>query len=266
MTLISAMRFNSLEGAMVADEMISDDNNAYITSKKLLPLRNKKNQTLIIGATGDDEVIRRTDYLLKQSNFVKRNIPEAVNATLKKVKKEINKEKINGKFLNATYLGLYYNGKEISLNVFSTDKKDIELFIMDYKTLGGGAISAEQEIHYFFESLTREQREEINPAEGLMTLLCGYARARIRSIGVGGIPLIYAVNQTKIFNPSEDQSKLAEEIAMGVKKNFIPKKFGIEAIENLIYHEGDSRMIEQEIKKITDWDTFDRYLRGYRGY
>ena len=39
------------EGAMVADEMISDDNNAYITSKKLLPLRNKKNQTLIIGAT-----------------------------------------------------------------------------------------------------------------------------------------------------------------------------------------------------------------------
>ena len=67
-------------------------------------------------------------------------------------------------------------------------------------------------------------------------------------------------------SPDESKSKLAEEISKGVMESFLSLDFGIEAVEQLIYQDADFYQIEKEMKKVSDWKNFDRYLRGYRGY
>ena len=146
------MCFNSLEGAIVADEMISNDESASFLGQKLFHLNNKNGEKIILGGAGDDEVLRRIDYQLKKVKFnSKTDFCKIIRAALKDVKNEMIKENPDQKWKDdVSYLSIHYDNQELYIHKFSTDNYERESFIADYRCIGSGSTIAEEYLHYFF--------------------------------------------------------------------------------------------------------------------
>lgn len=70
----------------------------------------------------------------------------------------------------------------------------------------------------------------------------------MRSDGVGGNSGLYIIDSNgEVKHPSENNSKLAEQIARGVKRNLLPPKFAREALRTLLYQNEDYKIVESKM-------------------
>lgn len=301
MTVICAARFNQYVGAIAADRQASTTSTKYLTSTKLYLLEGSNGSKFILGGTGGTGRIYEIILRLKESiadvekklstkydfrNFVGSSIKEYKEDYLKRrfeqelislpdkhpgrkgweeylvgKQKEILKD-FDG--LDEPFLALSYDKEGIALQIISLDSENTCLVARPYEAIGSGGNLADIVLHDFFKNMDETEKEEVNPIEGIMTLLQAIARAADRSKSVGGIPQLYVIDHGKVISPRRNNLKLAEEISRAEGKGYFNNGFAIEALEDLIYKGANFEAVEETmLQKTKKPKALLRFLRGY---
>jgi len=134
-----------------------------------------------------------------------------------------------------------------------------------YDSIGSGSDVADNELYDFFNTLTREQRDNVDPVEGIAALINATSRASERNQGVGGTPSLKVFRDNQIITPNYNATQLAVEIVKGVNRGFLEKDFQRSALDALIYQGQDFKSVETEMwAKAKNIAEFSRMLRGYK--
>lgn len=138
----------------------------------------------------------------------------------------------------------------------------------NYQSIGSGSDISSLELSKFSSDLTREQRENINPVDGLITLLYATHLSSKINAGVGGIPEIAMINNNKLIMPAENSCQLSKEIAIAGLKGLLRKEYINEAIDSLILKNESFDSVNPSMwKEAKDNNTYDKlnlFLRGYK--
>lgn len=328
MTVISAMKFNSTSGAMVADEQSSNLGRwrKYDFAEKIQVLDTQNKVIGIIGGAGAADILYDvTQRVLSELPQYKEemkstlHLAEIVNGGMLQVKRKYvdghllslfglserdfqtgyvpvrKKDELAGR-ITEQVMDRYIraiSGNDDSFSalvnnsflLLACDEERIQLYEINmglanripvaqpYRTIGSGADMADEELSAFFDRIPRDQRENINPVEGISALIYATDRASVRNVGVGGIPFIYILKKSvsgspassKLIVPTENNSKLAVEVVRAARRDYISKGFEMEALEALMYKGEDFKPIEKEMwAKATNPQELSLLLRGYK--
>ena len=314
MTLITAMKFNAHEGAIIADEESTDSNRKYLFSMKISQIEANDVVTLF-GGTGMADVLYDSSMEIKKrlekhksklidnqamANYIanvfgdirrkytdsylwnKYGISEAEFHTGQKMLPDGRTAPIDKSIMEQYHQTVQERNdfSEMIHNAFlimTKDPQSVDLFIASmklrratpvprpYSAVGSGYDIADAELYNFFEHISREEREKINPLDGLAALLYATERASVRNVGVGGTPHIKVIHDDKILDPSENNSLLALEITKATSRGFLSKKFQREALDALIYQNADYKSMNAEMhRKAENQEKLNLFLRGYK--
>lgn len=135
-----------------------------------------------------------------------------------------------------------------------------------YCSIGSGSDESDKVLSGYVANLPRASRDSIDRQEGLVKIIEATNASSNLNVGVGGSPSIAFMSADgKIVTPGENQCILASELVDGLTNDLLPRDFVYNAVSNLVYANGDSEKIEEEMKtKSTDWKKLDRILRGYK--
>lgn len=135
-----------------------------------------------------------------------------------------------------------------------------------YAPIGSGAEASDRVLASYVESLPRDMRGNIDKSEGLVTVLEAVNESVRMNNGVGGIPyIIYMDKDGKVHQPDENQSILATEAAKGISTGYLPRDVASKALNELVFEGRDYKNVEKDIiDGATNWESFNRVLRGYR--
>src|SRR3989344_215801 len=300
MTVISCMRFNDKEGAMVADEQSSvmgGNFRKYDLATKVYTLVDKENEKLIIGGTGatnflheaykqalssrkpeysakdtlqllssifiklrrdiidgslisrfnckEEDILRGTKYITDDKGEIRRE--EKLGELVKQKYQEMLEHLEQGVF-NSSFLSLSYDtNSTIEINHVSASSRKPMMISQPYATTGTGADTADGILYNYFSLRDRNARDNIDPLDGLATLLYATALASARNIGVGGTPFISMIIDGKIITPNENNSRLAVEIVRAAKNGYLNQEFQKEALKNLVYNGTEFKEVEKEM-------------------
>lgn len=206
------------------------------------------------------------------------SIEEAITGKLK------TEENISNNVLDAYFNTLNQLKSEYGSSIFlalGKDKgRDIELHAVEgtsptpiklstpYQSIGTGADISSLELSKFASELTREQRENIDPVEGLVRMLYATHLSSKINHGVGGIPEIAMINNNKIIMPGENNCQLSKEISIAGIKGLLRPEYVKEAIDALFLKnqgfEEINKAMWQEAKDNKTYDALDLFLRGYK--
>ena len=142
------------------------------------------------------------------------------------------------------------------------------LFPSVYASIGSGSDISSLELSKFINDLTREGRENINPIEGLVSMLYATYLSGKNNYGVGGIPEIAFIDKDEIVKPSEYSCQLANEIATAGKRGLLREDYVFDAIDSLILKNQSFEDVEpsmwNEAKNNGKYDKLNLFLRGYK--
>ncbi len=166
--------------------------------------------------------------------------------------------------INNAFIVLTYDGK-IQLFRVSMGLENPIPTERPYDAIGTGADKADDSLSDFFEDTSRDERKNTNKITGLSTLLYATERASVRNVGVGGTPYIKIIDGGKVITPNEANSRLAAEIVRGTKRGHLPQEFEREALEALLYNNGNFETFEKAIwEKATNKEKLSLLLRRYK--
>jgi hypothetical protein len=171
-----------------------------------------------------------------------------------------------GKFLNNGFIILSQDNQGIQLFHASMSFSNPSPVSESYITIGSGADIADTELYAFFENMSREKRENIDPISGVSALLYATERASARNQGVGGTPLVGIVQNNSILMPKEDNCKLSVELVKAQRYGILSNDFIHPALEELLFKNGQSEAVEKEMWKQAAGNEvqLSRFLRGYK--
>ncbi len=315
MTVVSAMKFNEQEGAMIADEQSSTHIRKSDIATKIHEFKCSDSITALTGGSGASDILY--EIVMKTENEIRENIKDikygkhisvALSQVMAKVKRKLIEQQFQSSYglseaelqcgqkitpegrltiesgimqeykqyaspfstnthplFQNSFLVISYDNKE-GIQISSVDMKYGKFYISrPYECIGSGSDMADNELNLFFENTPRENRNNIDPIEGIIALLYATDRAAARNIGVGGTPLIYILKKDEITIPSEENSRLAVEIVKGNKKGYLSTEFTKKSLQELIYAKANFKSIEQEMwTQAVDISKLSLLLRGYK--
>jgi len=116
-----------------------------------------------------------------------------------------------------------------------------------------------------------ERRGNIDPVEGLVTIIDAVNTASYHNIGVGGYYNIIWFNgrakdnMKKMVEINDHRSKLASEIVFALSEDFVSQNTAFKLVDELIYKGKSYEQVnEQLFKKTRDPKRLSRFLRGYK--
>jgi hypothetical protein len=135
-----------------------------------------------------------------------------------------------------------------------------------YRSIGGGRSVADYNLTEFYESTSREQRNNIPPTDGLAALIRAVDKASMHTMGVEGTPMISILHPEEgIIMPNANNTHLATEIVRAEGAGLLPIGFRREAIDTLLYKKDNFAGVEREMyRNATNRKKLDRFLRGYQ--
>jgi len=135
-----------------------------------------------------------------------------------------------------------------------------------YESIGSGADRAESSLSDFFENMKREDREDIEPVQGISELIYATERASKKNIGVGGVPHVAHIAGDVVSCPNERETKLAQEIILAYKNKFVDNDFHYYAVSQLLLSgTGKYDDINREFWKYSkEPDKMREFLMGYK--
>jgi len=135
---------------------------------------------------------------------------------------------ILGRLGEKTSAGILIGGLEKgAFRIYSTSTGgDPERVSMPYQSIGSGSDQSDEVLASFITRMRREQRDSIDPADGLIAVLkATNASSRVNQ-GVGGIPSIaYVTSEGRIYQPGEDECLLVGELVQGLENNLLDRDF-----------------------------------------
>jgi hypothetical protein len=169
------------------------------------------------------------------------------------------------KNFNGKLVGIGYGEEGIEIYSISHHSADARPSSVPYTTGGSGNDMASASLDKFLDKIPRSKWENINPLKGTIAILDATNDAIDYNIGVGGIPRIAIIDDKKIYEVSENNSKLSLELVIAGKYDLIPKRFQHNSIKSLVFEKGEFKSIEAEMWEQTkDADKLSLLLRGYR--
>jgi hypothetical protein len=165
---------------------------------------------------------------------------------------------INNQFL---ILGIDHNGAQL-YNVHNNLLKPVRVKA-PYDTVGSGSDLADPALYRFYKKIDREGRTDIDPVEGISALLNATIEADMNH-GVGGTPMITAIDNGKIYTPDSNRSRLAMELLIGVREGYLAKAFAHDSIGGLVFGDATFDATEDEMfRQATNAKDLSRILRKY---
>jgi hypothetical protein len=169
-------------------------------------------------------------------------------------------------FLKGAFIAVSYDKKN-GVNIYNLDN-DLAKPIpqsLPYASAGSGKIMADGELYALFKNMPRDKKTDINPVEGIASLLNATEEASNGALGVGGTPQIMVLDDGDVIVPGENESRLATEIAKATKENYLTQKFQQEALDELILNQGNFDDVERKMRKSAKKPReLYRFLRGYK--
>jgi len=137
--------------------------------------------------------------------------------------------------------------------------------IVPYKSVGSGSDMADAVLSDFYEKHEKDQLQNINKYDGLVSLFQATDKAAHRNAGVGGIYGVVIISGGQLITPHENNIKLSTEIVKGYKKKYLPKDFTHDALESLLYQDAPYLSWERKMWQVAgpQKNEFSRLLRGY---
>lgn len=323
MTVITAMKFNPLHGAMVADEQCSYGYRKVNLSDKIISGTYDSWMTYVAGFSGlsslIDEVARIVPKIMEeqhqQNGGNELSAREAMNLfaqsalqlrrtyidnhlythyglredELQRGRKEKDddssksmrlSEYLMGRYLDLIgpegrlaneyvlcFIGLLKPENEDTISLCEFDSRDGTLgpAAFPYATSGSGSDVADVVLSEFAEGLTRAQRLDMDPVDGLATLFHAVDEAIKRNYGVGGIPSICILKDGELLTPEDNVALLATHIVRSTTRHYLPKRFQRHALDALFYKGEDWEDVEKAMwKTAKDKEGLRRFLTGYK--
>ncbi|MAG78822.1 hypothetical protein CMI40_00400 [Candidatus Pacearchaeota archaeon] len=230
-------------------------NDAYnIVNQEIINYKNQQKNNVLLASVG----INLENFLTSQINGV------ALGEDTKKA--GINfLNQVDEKFAMTVLLGGMENGK---FGIYSSNTSGIGgENIMNYSSIGSGADESDKILSSYIASLSRDQRERIEPKEGIVKIIEATNASKNINQGVGGsLGIAYVPKNDVPIIPSDNQCILAGELVEGLTRNFLDKVFVYDKVFELVTQDGDFIKIKKEMQNTSkNWDEFDRILRGYKG-
>ncbi|MFT4311841.1 MAG: hypothetical protein ACMXYF_01285 [Candidatus Woesearchaeota archaeon] len=152
---------------------------------------------------------------------------------------------------------------------FDSRNKNLYPMFQGHYSTGSGADASNLELSKFMNDIPRNNRNNINPVEGLEVLLYATHLAGSVNHGVGGIPDIGIIHNDKIIQPGEYESQLAGEISQLKRRdNLIRPEFAYEAMKGLLLEDANFDAVYDDLQKESQSQgtqrQVDQFLRGYR--
>jgi hypothetical protein len=312
MTVVSAMKFNDKEGAIIADEQSSTQIRKYDIAEKIYSIE-KDDRIVLFGGAGaadflfnakndiDDLVGRRKfdsakdiagaishvmAVLRKQhiDSYLRANYhvslmdlqrgfkidPDEGEVKLEKEYKQnvwnmLNLNKGLNEFVSGGFLILTAEQSGINIYVASSARDKVIPCARPYECIGSGSDMADAELSDFFDHLPREDRKSVDDTMGIAQLLHATERASKVNIGVGGTPYIVVIKDNNIITPSENNSRLANEMVKVWKKGCLAEDFVMSRLHSLIYANANYEQINKEMWDASkDPERMNMMLRGYK--
>ena len=167
-------------------------------------------------------------------------------------------------YVNNMFIGILNDGENMGIYHFQPGIEGVSV-PQQYHTAGSGSDVSDIVLSEFIGNKSREQRESIDPIEGVIELIYATDKAGTINQGVGGIPTIAVVKKGKIIVPNEINSKLSTEIVKGLKRGYIQPEFAKESIQALVYEDAKFRDVDKDMwNHVADGNSFSMMLRGYR--
>ncbi|MFH1174956.1 MAG: hypothetical protein V1725_07530 [archaeon] len=275
MTLISALKFNDNEGAIIADERSSSQIRNFDVAQKLNVMNDKQNAyTLLYGGSGAADVIYgisanhlKQSYpsvqdamrgLSKSILDEKRRIQDAYllanfNVTLEDLQRGfrlVNGERIDlqdkekifaalnnqlGQMLDFGFLALAKDKQGAGIYRLRSGLAVPETVARPYECTGSGSDMADTVLSEYFEQKPRESWNNVPPIEGVALLLNALGKASQRNVGVGGTPSLYVIRDDKVYAPAEGEMRLASELVRASEKGLLTKEFSREGLDALVF-------------------------------
>ncbi len=304
MTVITAMRFNSNSGGMVADSQGSNTIRKYDLFVKSALLGGK----FILGGTGSSDVLNEASKRLSENGYDPKlstydNACKLSDILLEAYRENINEqmrahfgfgvgEYISGKLADGTPIGLHvlqsaerlYGGDDRvgqrnranEFVVIGKDENDSKIFSVSvvgkptesslpFATAGSGYDEADKVLHDFIKSVPRDDRNDIDFVNGMAALIRATNRASELNPGVGGIPTISYFNGEKSRVLPEQDSLLATEIVKASDGNLVSETESLQSLEGLLADNANFKAIEEKIFwNKNNYREIMEFLRGYR--
>ena len=172
---------------------------------------------------------------------------------------EMNKQ------LNSGILCLTYDGST-EIYLVGSDSISPRPVARPYECIGSGSDLADPELLDFVKRIPRDQRNDIDPVDGLTALLLSTQRATELNTGVGGTPYLCFMDKHNLITPDSQSIAVAGHVVKGLKGQYLPKEFCKEAIQTLLIdNEGldSARQVRKDMERAaTDRDGLIGYLLG----
>jgi hypothetical protein len=170
-----------------------------------------------------------------------------------------------GKLFDGSYLTLTKDKENLDIHVINFSLGQAMPVPTPYACIGSGSDTAEESLYSFFVNMTREDRKNVKPVEGIAALLNATEIASKKNMGVGGTPIIAVIKDDRIIRPSEINTKLAAEIVKASVAGVLPKEYMHQAIEDLVYNNRNySEVNDEMLKQAKDANALNMFLRGYK--
>ncbi len=209
---------------------------------------------------GDISIEEAVTGKLKTGENISQNVLDAYFNTLNQLKSEYGQ----GIFL---VLGKD-TGRDMELHAVEGSSPTPIKLSTPYQSIGSGADISSLELSKFASELTREQRDNIDPVQGLIRMLYATHLSGKVNHGVGGIPEIAMINNNKIIMPNENSCQLSKEVSIAGIKGLLRPEYVKEAIDALVLKnqgfEEINKAMWQEARDNKTYDALDLFLRGYK--
>jgi len=141
-----------------------------------------------------------------------------------------------------------------------------------FHSIGSGQDTSDLVFSQFTMNKTlKQRRSNIEPADGLLTIISATNSACTNNVGVGGyFNIVLFDGQQKSAGKrrqevSDCRAKLASEIASAYQFEFIPRKKAISLLNSLLLQGKDFHQVEQQLfASASDKESLARILRGYK--
>lgn len=134
-----------------------------------------------------------------------------------------------------------------------------------YASMGSGGDESDKILYHFIKSIKREDRNKIDPVEGMSALIKATNASSDFNQGVGGVPTISQFGAKGIITLEEDESRLATELVRAYNAQLISSEAHHNGLDALLHQKNCFEEVEKAaFKENQKYDQIMRLLRGYK--
>lgn len=120
-------------------------------------------------------------------------------------------------------------------------------------------------LYQFIKNMKREQRNNINPVEGMSALIRATNASSDFNQGVGGVPTISRFGPEGIIFLEEDESRLASELVRARDAGLVADDLHYNCLEQLLTKKACFEEVEKKaFREKNNYDQIMHLLRGYK--